>query len=47
MRRGGFRLFLANLDTDVSESKNLASKHPEQVKRLKALRDAWVDGLKR
>lgn len=39
------KLFLANLEKDVSEMKNLAKDYPETVKRLKDLRDAYVAGL--
>jgi arylsulfatase A-like enzyme len=37
------RLFLANLDNDVGEAKNVASEHPDIVARLKKLHDQWVE----
>ncbi|MEM7391367.1 MAG: sulfatase-like hydrolase/transferase [Verrucomicrobiota bacterium] len=36
------KLFLANLKMDVGESKNLAERFPEDLKRLKKVRDDWV-----
>ncbi len=36
------RLFLANLENDVSETTNVASEHPEIVARLKKLHEEWV-----
>jgi len=36
------RLFLVNLDRDVSEMNNLASKRPEIVARLKKMHDRWA-----
>lgn len=38
-------LFLANLQQDVSEQKNLAEQHPEIVERLKRHRDELVQEL--
>ena len=38
-------LFLVNLQQDATESKNLASKHPEQVKELRQLYQQWVDDI--
>jgi len=35
-------LFLANLADDPSESRNLAADHPETVRELLALHEAWV-----
>jgi arylsulfatase A len=37
------RLFLCNLKKDVGEMKNLADEYPEEVKRLQALHEAWVN----
>jgi len=37
------KLFLSNLDQDVSESENLADEHPDVVERLKKLRTDWVE----
>jgi len=39
--KGGDKTFLANLADDVGEQTNLAAKHPEKVKDLKALHAAW------
>lgn len=39
-------VFLSNIDEDVSETKNQADLHPEVVKRLTAIHDQWVSGLK-
>ncbi len=36
------QLFLVNLGEDVSEMKNIAADHPDVVKRLKQLHDAWA-----
>ena len=36
------KLFLSNLLTDVSETRNLAKKHPDIVARLKKLHDDWL-----
>ena len=41
------KLFLANLDQDVSESTNLADEHPEVVERLQGRREALVEELSR
>ncbi len=38
-RRGSLELY--NLDIDIGETNNLASKEPDQLKRLKALYDKW------
>lgn len=40
------KVFLANLDEDPGESKNLAKKHPDIVNRLTELKQSYVDGLK-
>lgn len=40
------KLFLVNLDEDPGEQKNLVKAHPDQVKRLSALHEAWVKSLK-
>ncbi|MCA9065225.1 MAG: sulfatase-like hydrolase/transferase [Planctomycetaceae bacterium] len=39
--------FLVNLDAHVEEMENLASKHPEVVKELEDLHNAWLLDLKR
>lgn len=36
------RLFLSNLATDVSETTNLASQHPQLTARLESLHDDWL-----
>ncbi|MEN9634108.1 MAG: Arylsulfatase precursor [Verrucomicrobiota bacterium] len=36
------KLFLANLATDVTESRNLAGQNPEVVQRLQKLHDDWL-----
>lgn len=36
------KLFLANLRDDISESKNVASKYPEQVAQLKAIHEKYL-----
>lgn len=41
------KLFLSNLKLDISEKENLAKKYPEEVKRLKALHDEWIKGVKK
>ena len=41
----GDKLFLTNLEKDISEMKNVAEDYPETVKRLKALRDEYLAGL--
>jgi len=38
------KLFLANLEKDISEMKNVAEDYPETVKRLQALRDEYMAG---
>lgn len=40
-------LFLSNLEKDNTESENLAERYPQKVKELQALRDAYVNSLKR
>ena len=40
------KLFLSNLDADVSEMKNLAEERPEIVVRLSKLHDEWVEDVK-
>jgi arylsulfatase A len=40
------KVFLANLDEDPGESKNLAKKHPDIVNRLTELKQSYVAGLK-
>ncbi|MDB5327558.1 MAG: atsA 27 [Phycisphaerales bacterium] len=39
------KLFLSNLDQDISERKNLAAEHPEVVQRLQKMHDEWVKTL--
>lgn len=39
------RLFLVNLDEDVTEMQNLAAKHPDVVRRLVKLRDEYAAGI--
>ncbi len=34
--------FLSNLDEDLTETRNIAGKHPDIVKRLKKLHTAWA-----
>ena len=36
-------LFLVNLAEDVSETKNLANNHPDKVRKLSELHQAWVE----
>ena len=36
------KLFLANLEIDITEKTNLAEKYPEETKELKALHDQWI-----
>jgi arylsulfatase A len=39
------KLFLSNLDVDVTEMKNLAGEHPDIVARLSRLHDDWVEDV--
>jgi arylsulfatase A-like enzyme len=39
------KLFLANLDEDVAESRNVADEHPDVLERLMRLREAYVKDL--
>jgi arylsulfatase A-like enzyme len=39
-------LFLTNLETDPSESENLATRFPERVDQLKQLHDRWLSGIR-
>ena len=41
------KIFLANLEKEVSEMDNLAEKYPETVKRLKSLREEFLKGMKK
>ncbi len=41
----GDALFLSNLDRDVSEMENAAVAHPDIVKQLKQIHDAWEASL--
>ncbi len=41
------KLFLSNLKMDISEKENLAEKYPKEVKKLKALHDKWIKGVKK
>lgn len=36
------RRFLVNLNDDVGETRNIADRHPEVVRRLEAAHDAWL-----
>ncbi|MBW7863714.1 MAG: sulfatase [Candidatus Hydrogenedentes bacterium] len=38
-------LFLCNLAQDIGETRNLAGEHPERVKELKALHEAWLSEM--
>lgn len=40
------KLFLVNLDEDISEMTNLAAEHPEVVARLEKLHDAWFETVR-
>ncbi len=44
--RGGDREYLFNLESDLVEKNNLASKHPEIVQRLRDKLETWSKGLK-
>ena len=39
--------YLVNLKTDASEKINLASQHPEVVKKLEAAHNAWLNSVKK
>lgn len=41
------KIFLANLEKEVSEMDNLAEKYPETVKRLKSLREEFLKGMEK
>jgi hypothetical protein len=43
--RGGDREYLYDLATDREEKHNLAAKHPEIARRLRAKLKTWADGL--
>lgn len=43
--RGGDREYLFNLESDLPEKNNLASKHPEIVQRLRDKLEIWSEGL--
>ena len=47
MRRNGCELALYDIDADPTESQNLATKHPDIVKRLSSTLEAWVATLPR
>ena len=36
------KLFLINLKEDISESKNMIDKYPDQAQKLKKLHDKWI-----
>ena len=36
------KLFLINLDEDISESKNMIDQYPDQAQKLKELHDKWI-----
>ena len=40
------KYFLSDMDADVTETKNLADKNPDVVKRLTKLHEAWVKEVK-
>ncbi len=40
------KLFLANLQMDISETENLIGKYPEEAKKLKMLHDTWLEEVK-
>jgi arylsulfatase A len=40
------KLFLVNLDEDVSEMNNLAQKHPQQVAELQRLHEEWIEEMR-
>ena len=37
----GAKMFLSNMDADVTETKNIADQHPDVVERLTGLYEAW------
>ncbi len=39
------KLFLANLDEDISEKKNLADSNPEKIKELMSLHQDWLKSI--
>ena len=39
------KLFLANLDEDISEKKNLADSNPEKMKELLSLHQDWLKSI--
>ena len=39
------KLFLVNLGEDITEMKNVAANHPDVVKRLSAMHDAWIEDV--
>lgn len=41
------KIFLANLDEDITESENLASKYPEKVKELLTIHKQWYEQAKK
>jgi hypothetical protein len=38
--------FLSNMSQDVTETKNIAGNHPDIVKKLTKLHDAWAENVK-
>ena len=43
---GNDKLFLSNMARDATERNNIAAEHPDVVKRLQALHDAWAAEVK-
>ena len=41
------KLFLANLEMDISEQKNLAAAYPAELKRLKMLHALWIKNIQK
>jgi len=42
----GDKLFLVNLEMDISEAKNLIEEYPEEADRLKELHDQWLKSVR-
>ena len=40
------KLFLVNLSIDIGEQNNLRNTHPDQLNRLKAIHNRWVEDLR-
>lgn len=41
------KLYLTNLDKDITESENLAEQYPQKVKQLEKLHDHWIAEISR